>query len=104
MKRSVEKKRGKNMTFIRDINPEELPSTSQHSALSTEHCFLSSSQHSALSTHDCFVSVVVPTYKRPDLLNRCLTALFMQTMDASCYEIVVIDDGPTDETRQVDTS
>jgi GT2 family glycosyltransferase len=89
------------MTFIRDINSEESISSTQHSALSTQHCFISSSQHSVLSTQHCFISVVVPTYKRPELLNRCLTALFMQTMDASRYEIVVVDDGPTDETRQV---
>jgi len=74
------------MTFIPEIDPEESSSFTQHSALSTE---------------DCSISVIVPTYKRPELLNRCLTALFMQTMDASRYEIVVVDDGPTDDTRQV---
>ena len=71
--------RGENMTVIQDINSEE----------------------SVSSTQPCFISVVVPTYKRPELLNRCLTALFMQTMDSSGYEIVVVDDGPTDETREV---
>jgi GT2 family glycosyltransferase len=80
------------MSFIREINPEEPPSSTQHSAPSTQHC---------LSSQPFFISVVVPTYKRPELLNRCLTALFMQTMDSSHYEIVVVDDGPTDETKQV---
>jgi glycosyltransferase involved in cell wall biosynthesis len=45
------------------------------------------------------VSVVVPTYRRPDLLQRCLEALLKQTMDRSAYEIVVVDDGQTDDTR-----
>lgn len=81
------------MTFIRDINSEESISSTQYSTRST--------QHSEDVTPRCFISVIVPTYKRPELLNRCLTALFMQTMEASRYEIVVVDDGPTDETRQV---
>lgn len=40
------------------------------------------------------VSVVVPTYRRPDLLMRCLTALLAQTLPADRYEILVCDDGP----------
>lgn len=40
------------------------------------------------------VSVVVPTYKRPDLLMRCLTALLSQSLPADRYEIIVCDDEP----------
>lgn len=39
------------------------------------------------------VSVVIATYRRPDLLERCLAALCAQRIDASAYEIVVADDG-----------
>ncbi len=45
------------------------------------------------------VSVVVPTYQRPDLLNRCLAALLTQDFDPQGYEIVVADDGVSEETR-----
>jgi GT2 family glycosyltransferase len=45
------------------------------------------------------VSVVVPTYKRPDLLRRCLEALLAQSLVPTAYEIVVVDDAPTPETR-----
>jgi GT2 family glycosyltransferase len=38
------------------------------------------------------MSVVVPTYRRFDLLNRCLTALCEQTFDPARYEIIVADD------------
>ncbi|HEY7060971.1 MAG TPA: glycosyltransferase [Chloroflexota bacterium] len=38
------------------------------------------------------VSVVVPTYNRPDLLERCLAALVAQDLDPAAYEIVVADD------------
>jgi len=46
------------------------------------------------------VSVVVPTCRRPDLLERCLAALVAQTLDAREYEIIVCDDGPGDDARQ----
>ena len=47
------------------------------------------------------VSVVVPTYKRPDLLERCLAALRQQTLAAEAYEIIVCDDGPSAEAKAV---
>jgi glycosyltransferase involved in cell wall biosynthesis len=48
------------------------------------------------------VSVVVPTYRRTDLLERCLEALLAQQgVRRGDYEIVVCDDGPADATRQV---
>lgn len=46
------------------------------------------------------VSVVVPTYRRPELLGHCLAALLSQRMDPARYEIIVVDDGPDDDTRQ----
>lgn len=38
------------------------------------------------------ISVVIPTYRRPDLLARCLMALDQQDLDASLFEILVCDD------------
>lgn len=45
------------------------------------------------------VSVVVPTCGRPTLLQRCLQALMRQTLPGDAYEIVVTDDGHSEETR-----
>lgn len=47
------------------------------------------------------VSVVVPTYVRPDLLQRCLEALQNQTLSFSEYEIIVCDDGPSVQAANV---
>lgn len=47
------------------------------------------------------VSIVVPTRGRPQLLNRCLAALALQRYDPTRYEIIVVDDGPDDATREV---
>lgn len=46
------------------------------------------------------VAVVLATYRRPALLRRCLAALVAQQGIApDRYEIVVVDDGCTDDTR-----
>ena len=46
------------------------------------------------------VSVVVPTYKRPELLARCLDALLAQDFEAKDYEIIIADDASCADTRQ----
>lgn len=47
------------------------------------------------------LSVVIPTYNRRDLLGRALRGLLDQTAPEAEYEIVVVDDGSTDDTQQV---
>ena len=47
------------------------------------------------------VSVVVPTFKRPELLSRCLTALSQQDFDLGAYEVIIADDAASDETKQL---
>src|SRR5690606_472396 len=41
------------------------------------------------------VSVVIPTYRRPELLDCCLSALRVQSLPATEFEIVVVHDGPS---------
>ncbi|ABA21686.1 Glycosyl transferase, family 2 [Trichormus variabilis ATCC 29413] len=49
-----------------------------------------------------FISVVIPTYNRQPILEKCLRALEAQQLSASTvineYEIVLVDDGSTDGT------
>ncbi len=45
-------------------------------------------------------SVVIPTYNRPGMLLRVLDALDRQ-VDASPFEVIVVDDGSTDDTARV---
>ena len=45
------------------------------------------------------VSVVVPTFNRPDLLDRCLSALVAQSFDPDAYEIIIADDAASERTR-----
>lgn len=46
------------------------------------------------------LSVVMPTYRRPDLLARCLGALLAQTLPADRFEVIVVDDGQEDRCRE----
>ncbi|HJV53570.1 MAG TPA: glycosyltransferase family A protein [Noviherbaspirillum sp.] len=50
---------------------------------------------------DIDVSIVVPTRGRPQLLNRCLASLVLQRFDPGRFEIIVVDDGPDDDTRSI---
>ncbi|ELR97250.1 glycosyltransferase family 2 protein [Gloeocapsa sp. PCC 73106] len=49
-----------------------------------------------------FFSIVIPTYNRQPILAKCLQALEAQTLNSdyiSGYEVIVVDDGSTDNTR-----
>lgn len=46
------------------------------------------------STKDPLISVVIPTYRRLDLITKCLKALRRQTIDRPLFEVVVVHDGP----------
>ncbi|MCU1594796.1 MAG: glycosyltransferase family 2 protein [Frankiales bacterium] len=45
------------------------------------------------------LSVVLPTYQRAELLDRCLSALARSDLDS--FEVVAVDDGSTDRTSEV---
>ncbi len=47
------------------------------------------------------VSVVVPTSNRPQRLQRLLAALRTQDQPAETFEVIVVDDGSSSETREV---
>lgn len=46
------------------------------------------------------ISVVIPTYRRPHLLVRCLEALMRQNFNTNEYEIIVVSDGPDPDTNE----
>src|SRR5512141_701583 len=48
-----------------------------------------------------YFSVVIPTYNRQNVLARCLDALEHQTIAPSLFEVIVVDDGSTDGTREM---
>ncbi|MDU2673168.1 MAG: glycosyltransferase [Clostridium sp.] len=47
------------------------------------------------------VSVVICTYNRESYLKLCLEGLFKNNEDRSLYEVIVIDNKSTDNTRQI---
>ena len=47
------------------------------------------------------LAVVIPTYNRAPVLAMCLRALAKQTVPAGTFEVFVVDDGSSDDTRSV---
>lgn len=46
------------------------------------------------------ISVIIPTHNRADILAKTLNGLALQTMPANQFEVIIVDDGSTDETPQ----
>lgn len=44
------------------------------------------------------ISMVIPTYNRKEILEKCLRSLFSQDFGRLDYEIIVVDDGSSDGT------
>lgn len=47
------------------------------------------------------ISVVVPTYRRHEMLKRCLAALDRQDVDPAKYEVLVCDDAAQESTQRL---
>src|SRR5215469_18761951 len=47
------------------------------------------------------LSVIIPTYNRSDLLSYTLRSLAEQSLETDRFEVVIVDDGSTDQTREV---
>lgn len=47
------------------------------------------------------VSVIIPVFNQELYIGRCLRSLFDQSLEKDKYEIVVIDDGSKDKTKQI---
>ncbi len=50
------------------------------------------------------VSVIAPTYNRSNIIPQFLSALNCQTTSPQDYEVILVDDGSTDDTREVISS
>jgi len=48
-----------------------------------------------------FISIVVCTYNRKNLLKECLTSIYLQDYPKSRFEIIVVDGGSTDGTKEL---
>lgn len=48
-----------------------------------------------------FFSVIITTYNRADILKECLEAYYHQSVAELDYEVIVVNDGGTDDTAKV---
>ncbi len=49
-------------------------------------------------TEPCRISVIVPTYNRRQEIEGLLSALEKQTLPPGAFEVIIVDDGSTDDT------
>ncbi|MCZ7602517.1 MAG: glycosyltransferase [Melioribacteraceae bacterium] len=54
-----------------------------------------------MSSYQYIFSVIVPTYNRSNEINELLNSLVNQTLDDSLFEVIIVDDGSTDNTDKV---
>ena len=47
------------------------------------------------------ISIIVPVYNAGDRFKPSLESLLSQTLDHSCYEIILVDDGSTDDSGSI---
>ena len=48
-----------------------------------------------------FLTVIIPTFNRSSCLDICLNRLFSQNLSRESYEVIVVNDGSTDETELI---
>jgi glycosyltransferase involved in cell wall biosynthesis len=58
----------------------------------------------AQSASGAALSVIIPTYNRAGLLAKTLASLERQSLPSSAIDVVVVDDGSSDDTKSVVTS
>ena len=47
------------------------------------------------------ISVIIPTFNREKYIGRCIRSLLTQSIGLTNFEMIVIDDGSTDDTTKV---
>ena len=47
------------------------------------------------------ISVIIPVFNREKYIARCLRSLLNQSMTRKDYELIVINDGSKDKTKEV---
>lgn len=85
------------------ISPSETFEISKYPVDEKKHIQISGrlfnkSTFQIIETTGDFYSVVIPTYNRSERLIGSLENLANQTISPECYEIIIIDDGSTDDT------
>ena len=53
------------------------------------------------STQTCRISLVIPCYNVADFVGRCIRTCLAQDIPPTDYEIILVDDGATDNTAEI---
>ncbi len=62
-------------------------------------CFLNKRYYKFNFMSSIDISVIVPVYNREDLISRCIRSLLNQSLNRASFEIIVVDDSSSDNTK-----
>ena len=63
--------------------------------------YISNIERTGFMDFNCQVSVIVPVYNVESYLNRCIDSLISQTIDKKDMEVILVDDGSTDNSPAI---
>ncbi len=63
--------------------------------------YISNIERTGFMDFNCQVSVIVPVYNVESYLNRCIDSLISQTVDKKDMEVILVDDGSTDNSPAI---
>src|SRR5205085_7313561 len=78
--------------------PHQPPTRPSNSVASASRRERSAAGLPAGPPRDITITVIIPTYDRRAILRKTLLALSAQTADPADFEVVVVDDGSSDDT------
>lgn len=54
-----------------------------------------------MSSRDLLASVIIPAYRRPEMLRQAVRSVLAQDLDAHQFEVIVVDSSPDDTNRAI---
>ncbi len=79
---------------------KRIPEQSHHLSVSNDLCIDKQSIEED-KTLDMLISVVICTYNRASILGRVLDSIKAQSLTPELYEVIVVDNNSTDNTREI---
>lgn len=50
---------------------------------------------------DLLISIIVPVYNLEAYISKCLESIYNQNLDKTLYEVILVDDGSSDNTEEI---
>ena len=99
IKKNREKKKQKVWWRQQQKQLKKIQQAVQHLSLMEPSSPNEQKKTSGLNTHERLTSIIIPTFNNVLLLRTCIQSIVQHTHDLTPYEMIVVDNGSTDETK-----